>query len=325
MISKWMSFSMLALFAASCAGPRFQSPPRVVVGPGAANLATATPWSLTSPPTTRMRMATSDGVLSEPVGGALSEPVDGVLSEPVEVSDVEYDAAGLDSPCVVAEATVAFGAYTHRTSGSTLDDKQVATLARLRFEFLAGAGIGLGAAVEGMSSDDDLFENDGFVAQEASMGDAFVYVLFQPCPDRRIRLPIRVGPYLRGLAIEDASGPDEVVWSSFGVRVEIEPEVVLVSDENAEVSVFTGLGIGVHGTIVEVESTTPAIDDRFESDGTTVNFEAGLRGRVLSLAWALSYIYRGVRFDESDPELGLFVRETNADFQGVAFTLGIRF
>ncbi|MGE3163863.1 MAG: hypothetical protein AB7O52_03090 [Planctomycetota bacterium] len=321
----WMGWAWVSCCVAGCAGSHFDRFPTTGL-PGGAESA----WLTQSAGAGGALGTPGTGVVyanGETTSGELQPPEGGVLGAPDDtVDDMTVDAGEtLGPPCFTAEVTLAMGRYTHRTSGSALDDREVAGLSRLRIEFAAPAGVGFGAAVEGMTSDDDLFEEDGFAAQEASMSDVFVYVLFQPGLERRIRVPIRVGPYFRGLQLEDDAGPDEVTWGSVGFRAEIEPEVVIVADPHAELSVFAGVGLGYHGTVIEVDTPSTSFEDQFESDGSTLGVEAGLRGRVYALAWALSYIYRGVRIDESDPELGLFVRETQADFQGVAFTLGVRF
>lgn len=229
----------------------------------------------------------------------------------------------MSEPFFTAHFTLASGRFDHETRGSNLDDRQPAGFARLQVEGISAEGLGAGISVEGLTSDDDLFESDGFTPQEARMSDIFLYVVFQGSQQGKFRVPLRVGPYFRRLLLEDQANGDEVDWRNFGVRLEIEPEFIIHHSGYHEWTGFLLAGFGYHGSDVDIESTT--VTDSFDSEGSTFSFEAGTRIRLAGFSAGLSYIYRGLFVDQTDRENGLFVREIDSTFNGIAVQFGARF
>src|SRR5688572_30877045 len=74
---------------------------------------------------------------------------------------------------------------------------------RLRAEYVGDAAMGGGFSLEGEASDDDLFADDGSPDAEGSTSDLYLYFVGVATESREFRLPIRVGPYIHNVSIEE--------------------------------------------------------------------------------------------------------------------------
>ncbi len=228
---------------------------------------------------------------------------------------------GLRDPFVQITLGYAPGSYHHETSGTNLDDTTSAGLVRFAVEGVSPIGVGGGLALEFGGTDDDLFENVGAVDGQVATSDVFLHFTFRVAAPQ-FRMPIRVGPYLHTLRLEDNS-PDELTWASFGARVQIEPEVLLVRTPNGELGLFAELGVGAHGTAIELDS--PSGDEDYDSDGISAGANIGVRGRWTGFTISLSYIWRHFAVDDSDIENFTFVREIDTRQDGLLLEMGFSF
>ena len=169
-----------------------------------------------------------------------------------------------------------------------------ASLFRMQFDALAPIGIGGGAAFEIVGVDDDIYPG-----AETDLGtfDFFGYFLAMP-HSRRFRMPLRAGFTINSLnQEEDSPGNSEFDQVSFGVRLEIEPEVDLVHTENFRMSIYGAFHGGAGTTIIDNGQR-----DDFETDNYRYGMRAGLRFRVRRFFGGVGVIYTRDHFDQSDPE-----------------------
>jgi hypothetical protein len=224
-----------------------------------------------------------------------------------------------------------FGEFQHETfsssGGPTLDDKTNSAKYKLQFESVNSA-VGGGVQVEFTTVDDDLNNNVvGVTSADTSEFEVFGHFTAQPTGGEVFRVPIRVGPYFHTLG-QDVSGtaPLDLTYMTFGVRVEVEPEVDLVSNDDMTLSLFGGARAGFGISVINFD--TGLVDKDFTTTENHIGFHGGARFRIAKFNVETGYVYQMRTFNESDPEVigtGLFViNEADFTFTGFFISAGIR-
>jgi len=212
------------------------------------------------------------------------------------------------------------GRLEHRTDGSTFDGKADAGFFRFTFEGIGDRGIGGGLRLEGIATDDDLFDDAGFTATEATASSLFGHVTFR-IDEENFVMPIRAGLLLDGYILEETSTGDESTWASFGPQFEVAPELLLLRNDHVGWSAYANVGLGVAATSIDVDT----VDDDSESSSLFYRFELGSRLYVSHVVFGLGFVVRGQEADESDTQGGQFVFGIENDFTGVLFSVGAIF
>ncbi|MBK8178390.1 MAG: hypothetical protein IPK67_05740 [Planctomycetes bacterium] len=224
-------------------------------------------------------------------------------------------------PVFEGNLTLAGGRYRHDTDGVG-DDRTRASLVGVRLEGATPSGIGGGVSLEFTGSDDDLFEDQGTPTQAAS-ADIAPYFLWRAVQTPRFRMPLRAGPWIQTLVLEDQNTDDTTTWVTGGLRLELEPEVVLISNRTLELLLHSRLTLAGGGTWIEVDS--PGNDDEYESSAGAFGFEFGPRLRWSHFQGGVFFLHRSMSIDESDRENGVRIPEQDNSFNAVAFSFGGRF
>jgi len=212
------------------------------------------------------------------------------------------------------------GRLEHRTDGSSLDGEADAGFFRFVFEGIGDRGIGGGLRLEGMATDDDLFDDAGFAATEASASSLFGHVTFRFAEENFV-MPIRVGLQFDGYVLEETGTGNETTWASFGPQFEIAPELLLTRHDDVCWSVYTNVGFGFAGTSID----TDTIGKNFESASFFYDFELGTRLYLQHVVFGFGFVVRGQIADESDTDGGQFVQGMEHDFAGLLFSVGAIF
>ncbi len=218
-----------------------------------------------------------------------------------------------------AQITVSGGTYEHDTDGSLKDDTG-ASFVGLIVEGSTRSGFGGGLSLEVMASKDDLFQNQATSSAQVTTVEFAPFFLYRMRAGERFRMPIRVGPWIHALTLEDQGSSDSLEWASFGLRAAAEPEFVVVQGNDLELSVFAGLSLAGGATRIQLDST--AGDETFDSSAGAFGFELGPRLRWSHFVAGVSYLHRGLSVDESDPENNVVVRGIDTTYDGLAFTFG---
>lgn len=251
-----------------------------------------------------------------PVGVGRADPV------PPPMPLAEWDRAGAPRhPRFVGELAIGGGRLEHHTRGSTLDDDTSAAYVRLQFEAYADRGFGGGIRIEGVGSDDDMFESAGFPASEASSGEVFVYFAYRP-PQLQSELPLRVGLLLHDYGLEENTTEDRIDFASVGIRLEAMPEVVLHESDNLRWSIYGGGSIAVGRTRIDTDPDTFEAD----SDTTLYGVDIGTRlrfGRHANLG--IGWVYRSQTVDRSEIVDGNFFFGIEQTFSGLLLSFGMTF
>ena len=198
-------------------------------------------------------------------------------------------------------------------------DDNSANMARLRFGGGDRRGNGGGVDFKFLVPDDDPYENTA-VELDTSQFDFFFFFMHHASASR-FRMPLRVGPYLSSVFTELNSNGDDTDYTNIGVRLEIEPEVVLMDTGELELSLVTLFSIGGHATFIDDDVS----DQEYLSSGGTFNAEAGVRMRIGDIAVGSSFVFNKMTIDQSDPENGVRIPRLETEFTGVQFTVGVRF
>jgi len=235
-------------------------------------------------------------------------------------------AAPAPRPNIYVDLALGAGNYEHDTSGDggfASGDTDGGYL-RLRAEFLTDAGLGGGLSIEGMASDDDLLADVGSPNVEGSSSDLYLYFVGETVHTDEVRFPLRIGPYLHDVTLEDNSTGDEISWDGFGVRLEAEPEFWFIRRDRFAFGMVADASIGAHVTGIEADAAGASED----FDGNGLTFGAGFGVQALfgdHVTTKLGYVFRTTREDESDVSSGLLVRDADATFSGLVLQLGLRF
>jgi hypothetical protein len=229
-------------------------------------------------------------------------------------------------PRLFADLTLAGGIYDHNTraDGSTLSGDTNGGFGRMRAEYIFERGIGGGISLEGSSSDDDLFGDNGGINVKGRTGDAFLFFVAEPSTDESFRIPMRVGPYFHTTTLDNDVTSLKTTWGGVGLRVEIEPEVWFLREDRFSFGIYGGGSGGVHATRVVLRGGGG--NTTFDGDGATLGAEAGVQalwGRHVSTRFG--YLYRVAREDESDSKAGISVPGATTSFSGLMLSVGVRF
>ncbi len=203
------------------------------------------------------------------------------------------------------------------------NDSTAGGLFELAFESVPETKFGGGARVRGLASDDDLDDDplDGSPGTaEARDAEWFFHGTYDGGVDGK-RLPLRMGLSIRSLKLQDSISENGTTWSSVGPRVEFAPSLPLNDSDEIAVSATGLLGLGY--SLTSIEDDTLGLD--WDSDAVFVDAGVGLRCEFNRAYVDLGYRYLSSRYAESDVNGGLFVREIDATFSGLVFTLGFTF
>ena len=212
------------------------------------------------------------------------------------------------------------GRLEHRTDQSNLDGDTDAGFFRFAFEGIGDEGFGGGVRLEGITSDDDLFDDAGFTATEASASSLFGHFTFRVAEDYFV-MPVRIGLQLHGYVLEETATGDQTTSGSFGPQFEVAPELLLSRDDHVCWSVYSQLGLGFAATSIDVDT----VGNDFESGSFFYGFELGTRLYAGHVVFGLGLLVRGQATDESDDQGGTVVLGMENDFTGLLFSIGAVF
>lgn len=226
-----------------------------------------------------------------------------------------------DPKCVRAHLALGAGTLEHRTRGTALDDRTDAGYLAIGVEGIARDGLGLGARLEAIGSDDRMFADTVVGApSEVRDGELFLHGTGD-FGDDAFHCPLRFGLSLRSYGIrENASGSD-LEWNSFGPRLEIAPDVALLQDHAVRWSLTGRLGAGFGATLV---SQSGAFEN-WETTMGTLDVGLGTRLRFSSVSIDLGWLSRRTHYAESDPANAAVVLAADSEFEGLVLSVAATF
>ncbi len=215
--------------------------------------------------------------------------------------------------------SVAGGDYEFRET-ELGKDESTANMVRLRAAGADEDGLGGGIDVKVFMTGNDFYDNTASVVN-LNHSDFFVYLLTH-ASSGEVRIPVRIGTYLSAMGAEfEALSAAETEYSSVGIRVEIEPEVVVIEDDEFEASIFSQLSAGIHLTTIDDEFT----GGEFESEGHTLGFEVGIRLVLDPVSVSASYIFHETTIRQSSTEFDIVIPRLETEFTGVQVSMGVKF
>ncbi|MCR9245953.1 MAG: hypothetical protein NXI31_13045 [bacterium] len=209
-----------------------------------------------------------------------------------------------------------FGSAFHETESSAVDGDTGGGIARVRFEGVGRHGFGGGIRLEGWGSDDDLFVDEGFAAEESRAGAIFGHFTYR-FERGRFRMPARIGIMVHNYELSNvATGMTTLEVDSFASRFEVAPEFVFHRNGPLMFSGYAELGIAGGYSLVDV----PSLNNDFDSSSVFWFAEIGARARFAMFEFGTAFVTHGMVMAESDTENGNFVNSFGAGFTGVIFT-----
>ncbi|MCA8953980.1 MAG: hypothetical protein KDE27_31005 [Planctomycetes bacterium] len=216
----------------------------------------------------------------------------------------------------------AAGDVRHETRRGSREGETDASAVRARLEGRGGESfLGFGLDAFGQTTDDRLFGSQG---TEARLFDAFGYLYFNAGGGDVLTMPIRLGGVYQAVDFDEPTGSaaSDTRWSSIGGRLEIEPEIRLLYDDEFAWSVFGSAGCGLGAATVEVDG----VSGRFDGRSYHVIAEVGTRFEIGHVVLGVSYLDRRIRFDEADAQSGSSsLPGIDHDFAGILVSGGVRF
>lgn len=212
------------------------------------------------------------------------------------------------------------GRFEHTTDGSNLDDHTDAAMFRLRLEATSRRGFGGGLRIEGIGSDDDLFVDAGFAANEARWSNIFLHFTYRAEVDR-FAMPVRIGLLLDGYVLDEDSTDTQQTFGSIGPYLELAPEFDLVHERKLSWSVYGVVGVGAAVTGIDIDGDP---NDYTSSTGF-LGLEAGTRLRVGPVTLGVGIVGRWASMNESDEENLSVVLGHDTEFVGILISGGVVF
>jgi len=188
----------------------------------------------------------------------------------------------------------------------------------------------LGLLTEKTNVDNDIYMDVGAGGSDSEMIDLFGYAGVRICSEKGMfSLTLRGGPYYNEFTLVDNN--DQVTWRTAGLcLICAEPAMRLEICDESHIELFTSGYYG--GGLTWIDEDISGFKDRKRSEslfGSRYGLETGLRLSVLNVTGAISYIIR--RMDISSNlnhyhiEDSILEKNAKTTFQGVGFTLAIRF
>jgi hypothetical protein len=219
--------------------------------------------------------------------------------------------------------STAFGDFEFKDDVLGKDDSR-AYMQRIEGGVMTPRGIGGGGEFKVFVPHDDFYERT-VSRTEAAQVEFYGYFQADPsahATDGRFRMPMRIGPYFSNVAAEFTVSGDDTDYSSFGLRAELLPELVLSPPhQDFEASLVGRLSAGTHSTSIDDEST----DEVYWSSGYSLGVEVGFRVVIGPISLSTAYIHHTSTVRESDTERNLFIPRLETDFEGVLFSVGASF
>jgi opacity protein-like surface antigen len=257
---------------------------------------------------------------------APSAPPSEVPAERAPRSEIPAESKAASKPTFFLDVATGLGEYDHNTEGGggAADGDTVGAYASLQLEMLGGTNWGGGFAVEGLQSDDDLFEHSGSPDSEGQQLDLFVYMLGIAHETDTFRIPVRMGPYVHQTSIEEQASGLDLNWNAIGLRFEAEPEEWITRGENFSWGLYAQGSIGVHRTFIDAEAT--GFSEDYNGRGMTWGGGFGVQALFgQHIKARLGYLVRQTEERDSSSNLGVFINEMSASFDGVVLEMGFQF
>jgi len=198
---------------------------------------------------------------------------------------------------------------------SSLRDETGAGQFRTGFEYWGKKRLGGGVRMELLRSQGDLFGDS-----RATDFELFVHGV-GILGDSRAEVPLRLGLALRQYELEDNATGESLKWSSFGPRVEVEPDIALIRNDRVRWSIYGRLSTFAGLTVIE---TDPASD---EWNSSVFGLDAGIGTRLQFAKYLVDvgYLYRSHDAAESDVMNFTVIRAFDAEYSGLLISFGVVF
>lgn len=218
------------------------------------------------------------------------------------------------------DLTLGGGSFEHHTDGNALDGSTSAGFFQLELEGVSRWGVGAGLRLEGISSNDGLFDHAIAPRSEASASELFVHGTYV-YENRHVDVPFRLGLLLHGYELDTPAVPDTLTASTLAFRLEVEPEVTIVDERWGRWAIYGLLGFGFGGTALDSDASS----GEWSSDSRFFGAELGTRIDLGVVEVGVAWLHRQHEMDESDVDQGTTIRGFETAFSGIAITFGARF
>lgn len=181
---------------------------------------------------------------------------------------------------------------------------------------------------------DDINEDIGSTNSDQKNAGAFLAASYYAKMDDDFRMPVRFGPFFNRLELNDSTTSSvETEYSTWGMRLSVEPEFIffqkVYNGKVQELTAFAELACGAGPTDYKSkDSNTSPTGVNGSEDGYAFTFtwELGLRFRLASgITASASYMAQKYHIGTSESYNGLVFYGVDDDFNGVMFSVGLRF
>jgi hypothetical protein len=154
----------------------------------------------------------------------------------------------------------------------------------------------------------------------------FGHFTVRPSWGEDARLPIRIGPYIDQIEVDDLDlpGGETTDYAALGVRLEVEPEYDLWAEDDMVASVYAKLALGLGAAGISRASDGETFDTRERHQAMGI----GVRFRADSFEADIGYVQRSRAYEESDTAVingtSATMPETDLEFSGLVIRMGVR-
>lgn len=231
-----------------------------------------------------------------------------------------------------------FGKQTNETNTGNFTSRVVARDAssiywRLRAEKFFESDFGV--FVSGyIGLTDDINEDLGSIDSDQTNSGVFLAASYYSKMDDDFRMPVRFGPFFNRIELNDTTTSSvKTEYETWGMRLAVEPEFIFFQNVSngkvQELTAFAELACGAGPTDYKsTDSNTGPTGVNGSEDGYAFTFtwELGLRFRLASgITASASYLAQKYHIGTSETYNGLVFFGVDDDFNGVMFSVGLRF
>lgn len=238
---------------------------------------------------------------------------------PTPPAEIAPETTGSLRICIdVAAGAGTLKQTTQNNSGRDGDTE--AYYVRFGVEMLGSSGFGGGIRAEGVQSDDELLLDTLGIRTTATDSELFLHGT-GIYGDDDARTAIRLGVFTRTYDQKDKATDQRLEWSSFGLRLEVEPELTILHKDGLR---WSGFGRGSIAMGLTTASSHPAT---FDADASMLGLDVGIgtRVQIYGFEFGMGYNYRTLSLEQSETINGQAFAGVDMTYSGLWASLAFRF
>ncbi len=256
-----------------------------------------------------------------PKAEANQKPAEPSAQEPKPAQPIEVAPEATGSLRVCIDVAAGAGTLKQTTqNNSGRDGDTEAYYVRFGVELIGSSGFGGGIRAEGVQSDDELLLDTLGIRSTATDSELFFHGtgIFG---DDDASTAVRLGIFTRTYDQKDKVTDQRLEWSSFGLRLEVEPELTILRKDGLR---WSGFGRGSVAMGLTTASSHPAT---FDADTSMLGLDIGIgtRVQIYGFEFGMGYNYRMLSLEQSETINSQAFAAVDMTYSGLWASFAFRF